>query len=508
MKLPTKLSGLTFQRFWDLHAWAGVIVGLLLHVCFFFGVCAVFYHQLHRWEDPVMHREAPASLDALAPALRVAFPAAGDAWITLPEGGVGVPTACAQSGPDAAWTCAAIDPRTGEVVAEREQLASFVYRLHFLWHDRAPFLYYVAGAAAMAMLLIVVTGLLIHWKDLLRQLHRFRRDRGQRVLWSDMHKVLGVMGTPFQLVYAFTGALMILGPFLLGAFVGPTFGGDRERAEAVALGETGGEEPPPPSGPPGAWLPLDELIARARERLPGLEPRSLELAGIGKADGTVEVEGRIPGLFHASGHVMVRGSDGAVVHVEDPAEETVVGGVRRWLYGLHYATYGGILVRGLAALLALATCLTILTGNWIWLNRRFVRTGRRGDWLLARLTVGFGSGLAVATAAVFLASRVIPLDADDRGGLEQLVFLTTWGATLGWALIAGDGLAVWRRQLVVAGVGFAATPIAAARLSDAGLFGGAPLAAIAGVDAALLAVGLACAALAWRLGRVREVPRA
>jgi hypothetical protein len=46
-----KLSRHAFTRFWDVHAWAGVAAGLVLHVMVFAGAFALFLEDLSAWQD-------------------------------------------------------------------------------------------------------------------------------------------------------------------------------------------------------------------------------------------------------------------------------------------------------------------------------------------------------------------------------------------------------------------------------------------------------------------------
>ena len=38
-----RLTSFAFKRFWDVHAWAGVITGLLVYVMFVLGAFVLFY---------------------------------------------------------------------------------------------------------------------------------------------------------------------------------------------------------------------------------------------------------------------------------------------------------------------------------------------------------------------------------------------------------------------------------------------------------------------------------
>src|SRR5690606_15505121 len=104
------------------------------------------------------------------------------------------------------WVIGWVDPTRGEFVARRERLSDFLYHLHFL---RLPFtglLELLAGVAAVALFVTIVTGLLIQLHRLLRELTQFRPAARTRTVASDLHKVLGVLGLPFQALYAFSGA--------------------------------------------------------------------------------------------------------------------------------------------------------------------------------------------------------------------------------------------------------------------------------------------------------------
>src|SRR5690606_41798316 len=57
----------------------------------------------------------------------------------------------------------------------------------------------------LALLLAIVTGLVIHWRNLPSQLLRFRAGRAAKIVWTGAHKVLGTVGLSFLLIFGFTG---------------------------------------------------------------------------------------------------------------------------------------------------------------------------------------------------------------------------------------------------------------------------------------------------------------
>ena len=502
-----KLSVHTWRTFWAYHAWGGIAVGLALHVMFVAGAVTLFLAPLQVWEEPMQHRPAGESLGSPQALLESGLSAIRDLppperlWLGVPQGSSGVARFQYSDADTGEWRAGWIDPQSGAFVPERERAATFLYKLHYLWHPALPELEYMAGFLALAFLLTVVTGLIIHLKDLIGQFYRFRPRAGRRALWSDMHKVLGVMGLPFQVLYSYTGALMVFGPVVITALTGPVFGDDHARAGNVAWNEPAGLPEP---GGPAESLPLDEILRRAREALPGFQPISFGIQGYQHEHGLVRAYGWLggEGAFRY-GNVLMDHGTGEVLHVDAPATDMASHATVRWMSGIHYVYYGGNAMRVVLALLALAGCATILSGNWLRLARR--RAGSSGrPPVLARFTAGFGAGAFVAVAALFVASRVLPLDWPGRIQAEELIFLGALAACVVWALVARRTGAVWWQQLGLAGVLMASVPVLAARLSPAGLFGGGPrISTVVAVDAAMLGCAAALVAIAWALRRAR-----
>ena len=494
MKLPAH----AWRTFWAYHAWAGVSTGLLLHVMFVAGAVTLFLAPLKVWEEPVQHRPASEAWQASPQVLLERGQAAiaelpsvpKRLWLGLPQGEAGAARFQYSDLKTGKWRAGWLDG--ARFVPERESLSTFVYHLHYLWHPALPALAWLAGFASVAFLLIVVTGVLIHVKDLVRQLVQFRPQVARRVFWSDLHKVLGVMGLPFQLLYCYTGALLVFGPVLITALDAPAKIAWNEPTQVPAVGD--------------AIRPrsLDEVLAAAKQAVPGLAPISFGMQDRGKAHALVRVYGEIRGEDGAFQHanVVIDQSTAEVIHVESPETDLASHATRRWVSGLHYTYFGGGGLRVILAMLALAASGTILSGNWIWLARRRKRGAAGRPHALARWTAGIGAGVFVAIAAMFVASRALPMELVGRAAIEQWVF---GGALIGcviWALRARDVDGVWWRQLAVAGALLVTVPVWAARVSPAGLLGGGPLVStVVAVDAGVLGAGLGLICVAWALRR-------
>jgi uncharacterized iron-regulated membrane protein len=458
-----KLSRHTFVRMWDVHAWVGVVSALVLHVMFFAGGFALFLEDLNAWQEPAP-AEGTTSQTRLLPletvvtntlAARAANPATlslgfSPAFVTLHWPVPGQPE----------WAEVRVDRRTGALVPLTSQVGELLYWLHFLYHPKAPWGMQVAGGFAVALLLALVTGVLIHIKDIVRQFHQFRPARTVRVLWSDLHKVLGVMGLPFQAMFAFTGAMLGLSALLLGAFVGPVFDGNESAAGEALWGR---DPQVKASGKLGPGLSLDQLLARAQARFPGLEVTFAQVQQRGDANAVVKFWGERRSSLFARGQLSLRASDGFVVSETFTGRDAAPGAsVLRWVVGLHYALYGGLATKLLYALLALATCLVLLSGNWIWLQRRQATHAHPGNQLLARLTLGAGGGVILATAALFLTNRLAGhlAGSELRMTAESTAFFAVWGLTAAAFCARQESRSGWVGLLRVSGVAFALVPVA------------------------------------------------
>ena len=510
MDQPTsrlRLSRHAFTRFWLAHAWAGVLTALLVYVMFFLGSVVLFYRPLTIWEEPLVQRP-PAELGSFDGLLKIAAPESEEFYLYLSNASRPLPKVGYYLPGTTLWRMWWLDVESGERIPEREKAAAFIYDLHYLWHDLTGFwLQYGAGVLVFGFLLALVTGGLIQWGRFRRQLYRFRPERERRVLWSDLHKVAGVFGLPFQLAYALTGSMMVLSPLLFELSIRPVFGGDLARAAATA-GALVEDAPELDLGPARAPLPLDELVARARAAEPRLSVESVVYHGYGHAGATVDVRGPIAGQPFGDGMVHVMAATGHVEGVETPDRESRVGTLARWIHGIHTVEYGGPLVRWLLFVLALGGCVTLLTGNWIWLERRAAAGHSRGDVLLARLTAGVGVGCFAALGALLLSSRLLSLALPNRILLEELAMAGTFALSLLAAWRTRWTAALWWRGLAFAGALLALVPVAALGHSSAGLFGAGPSHPdVLAVDTALLVAGLVLLASAAALRRHHQAAR-
>lgn len=520
-----KLRPRTFRIQWDVHAWVGVTASLLTFVIFFFGVFALFLHDIVMWEDcflrDVSQSEKGRAKDRGAfftsgepPTLQRTGASAGDVSfdrvlsaagqvVDVPSGGyVGFQpheqtSAITVYVIDRATdedTTVWVDPHRGTAALDESRLGYELYALHFFY--QLPGGLQLAGVVAVAFLVLMIGGLVLHLKDLRRQLWQFRSQSALRFSSSDAHKVLGVFGLPFGLVLAWSGALLCLNGVLAEVISKTHFDDDLERVQLLR-GET--QVNRRPAGKLQSSLPLDELVDRARHAADTRdEPSYFDMQPYG--DASAVARAFFPERPFGTKRFVVLDATTGETLANSEERSTATSNFEQFLFHLHFAEYGGRFVSLLYALLALGMCAVIITGNVVWLERRDPARAHLGNRVLERLTIGVTTGAVLGAACYFLANKLLPQGLDQRADWEVSVLWTSWAITVLTALGSGSSpRRICATTSVFAALAFASA--AAFDLGDAllaqtsfdGVFGQSLLA----VDTLLLVLGLGCLGFAY-----------
>ena len=492
------MAGLARKRLSFIRRWFGALAGAPLHVMCVTGALTLFYGPLMLWEEPFAQERS--AFGGYQSVLDAAAPPTAEFQLYLPRNDLGRPSVAFVPPGAGSWQGFWVGSEPSRRLPRREALAGFLYDAHFFWHRATGLpLQYLAGFLLIGYLLSVTSEVLLGCGGT----RGAQRVRGALVLATQAPSVL----------YAYTGALMVLGPLLVAVSVAPVFGGDSERALRVAgyFGEELAEREDPEPGPEAPALPLDDLVTAALGAEPHLVVESFSAVNYGRANGSVDVRGSVTGgtaIAMSSGRdtsVSVRTLDGRVLGVQGQRTDGATAWVARWLQGLHHTWYGGPFARTLLFALVIVGSCTFVTRQFRWLERAGQGSGRVAlpSRLLARWTLGVGSGTFVAVAALFLASRSFPLSWTSRSVAEELVFPVTLTACVGWSLLASDTVRCCARQLRLAGFTLLPVPLLAARWSNAGVFGAGPrLAQVVAVDAGLAVASVALLGAARALARL------
>lgn len=304
-------------------------------------------------------------------------------------------------------------------------LADFVNRLHYSL-ALSEFGRYVMGVVALMFGVTLVSGFAIHLPRLTRDLFALRPGSNLKLFWQDTHNAVGVLALPFHAAIALTGSVLCLG--LVAMMLFNTIAFDGRLVHEITAMRTA-----VPSGPvvavPGAPLPVDQLVARARAEVPGFAPRWIAYTRYGADDGSAEVWGESERALGSLGSVRLRLNDGVLLARQTAAARDTNHAVSSAIYGLHFGSYGGLAVRWIYFVLGVAGATLTFTGNLLWIEARRRRASAEQSMStrnVSRATVAICIGTCMGIAAAFDAALLFPsAEASTVYGLA-LVIAVLW----------------------------------------------------------------------------------
>jgi uncharacterized iron-regulated membrane protein len=351
------------RKFWKLHSWLGLFAGLGLVVLGLTGSLLVFKEDLEKWINPEIARVTPdpdgrQSLDTLLASAQQQLP---EHEITgwLPQ----------YEHPDTAdvlyvierghneWLIATLDPYTGRLLAtprdDSSTLTGWLLELHYAFFaDHAGMI--VVGLFGIVLCLLGITGVWIY-REFWKHVFLLRWGRSTRILFSDLHKFIGITTVVFQLILGFTGAY-----WNLTHVIGHWIHGD----------------PPQPVIADRLYAPdlsLEGIARDAHERIPGFRANFISLPSDPAAPtvtlwGAIEPRGNFTGPYGTN-------------LVYDPVTQqhqstTDLRQQSAWsrfvdaFTPLHFGTFGGLWSKILWSLGGLTPGILAVSGFVIWQCRR------------------------------------------------------------------------------------------------------------------------------------------
>lgn len=496
-----------------LHTWSGVLLGGVLFAVFWMGTLSVFDREIDRWMMPdtrLPPAPQPLSLDRIARAVLPEVPAKASQWrVDLPTERTPLLRFTYKAGADEA-PVRQLDPASLAFLPEPGTkggsgfIFPFHYGLHLKWNDLGK---WIVGVAAMAMLVLLVSGVIIH-KKIFIQFFTFRPHKSLQRGSLDLHNLTGVLGLPFHFVITLSGLIIFLAMYFPQAHWA-VFGSGKD-AKAAFTAEAYGKFSRPKAKAPGTLASLDAMAARAEKEWAGGRPYFVRVWNPGDANSYVELRRSYArDVTMNLDQIFFDAASGAVLHRFE-AESVMT--VQRFISGVHFVQFEHWPLRWLYFLAGLSGCALIATGFLFWLESRRARHAKRG-WLgvtiVEGIAVGGITGIMLATLALFAANRLLPQNAslagEDRAALEMWAFFMTWLVSFGHAWWRRR--AAWREQAWAISVAAVACVLLNAittgdhplRAASKGLW------AVAGMDLMLLA---AAALAAYAAKRMASAPAA
>ncbi|MEM6845492.1 MAG: PepSY-associated TM helix domain-containing protein [Bacteroidota bacterium] len=242
-----KLKGLknrAYHVMFHTHMVAGIVISFALFVIFYAGAFSLFRYELAQWENPFLRKEYQEEMDIDKALEKVdsiyAIDQRKNIFIQLPSRLNPTVTVSARSANTPADTTKStyfqtrVSPSLEVMNAEkgRTTVADTMYHLHY-FAQLGLIGQFTAGFVGLFFLFAIVSGVLIHWSKLLTRFYAFVREGQWKVIWTNAHTVLGIIGLPFQIMYAVTGAFFGLVAFVILLYV---IIGKQDMGEAEAQG--------------------------------------------------------------------------------------------------------------------------------------------------------------------------------------------------------------------------------------------------------------------------------
>ncbi|PXV60498.1 Uncharacterized iron-regulated membrane protein [Dyella jiangningensis] len=406
------MKATTLRTFQTVHTWTGLLAGFALFVAFYAGALTVFHDDIAAWQNPPWRAVADADvpMDTLIERLLAHHPDARDDFgIVLPRDSSHAAYAYWQA-KDGSRFATASEVEAPRADAGENELADFVYALHDSLGLPVVGLY-LMGIVSVLYGLALLSGLLIHLPQLVKDLFAMRVGRNIKRLWQDAHNAIGVISLPFHVIFAVTGALFCLFTLTLAALNTVAFDGKLFEAFARATQTT---PTVTASGTPATMLSTDALIERARTEalkngVTTFEPDYMHFVHYGDRNAVAEVRGLSQHTLGSYGTVAMSAHDGTVLATYVGDRYSLNGISYASLFGLHFGSFGGRTVQWLYFILGLAGAFLFYSGNLLWIESR--RKRRHLDQpfktqVMARATVGVCIGTCLAITGAFVATWI------------------------------------------------------------------------------------------------------
>ncbi|MAU72037.1 MAG: hypothetical protein CML04_08065 [Pseudozobellia sp.] len=309
---------------------------------------------------------------------------------------------------------------------ENYGLGEFLYRLHFL--DQIPYPYgrYLSGFVALFFLFAIFTGIYVHWDKIISNFYLFRPWAKLKTLWTDTHTALGLIGFPFQFVYAVTGAFFLLKGILILPTVMTLYGGDQNALfEDLEYSHPEFEYTYKPlNGVPS----VNQLIDQTLADWPNYNLSEVHIFNYGDANMHVALSGQLDykDKFSGYGYRIYRLEDEKIVDERIPKENNrYLDGVKNVLFRLHLGDYGGFGLRLVSFWLGIVSCIVILSGIMIWLvardKKHIPEKRRKFNAAVANIYMAICLSMLPVTAFTFI---VVKIYGADKGLIFKSYFLS------------------------------------------------------------------------------------
>lgn len=413
----------TYNILFHTHTVSGIVISVALYVIFFAGSFSFFRDEIINWErnhTVELTEDLQLDFDTALDSLNATTSLKGrDIELSKHyiEQNIGISISASKDSliPKAenVGKYLVLDTKTysQSTYTNSYTLGEFLYRVHFFAQLYYPIGYYLAGFVAFFFLFAIITGIIIHWNKIVPNFYTFRPLAKLKTLWTDAHTTLGVIGLPFQFVYAVTGAFFMIKALLIAPNVLLLYKGD----DTKFYKDLGYAHPEIEytNTPLATDFSINTYIEKTKQLWPDFNITHVHIFNYGDSNMHVQTEGQLnyDTKFTAPGQALYQVKTGALISKKDPyLKASYIDGVKNVLYRLHYGDYAGFALRIISFILGIISCLVIISGVMIWLVARDKKTlpdkKRRFNETVVRIYLAICLSMYPITALSFIAVKL------------------------------------------------------------------------------------------------------
>lgn len=376
------MSKRNYNVFFNMHTVSGIVISVALYVIFFAGAFAFFKDEIKIWQEgtAISHterkdvnfdailKEFDTKYDLLGRDIRLNFGDESDEISVFMS--ASKDSLASEKGKKSHFFYKNIISKKENTYAENYSLGEFLYRLHFLDQIPYPIGRYLSGFVAFFFLFAIVTGVIVHWKKIISNFYSFNPKVILKRVWTDAHTALGVIGLPFQFMFAVSGTYFILGILVLvpANFL---YNGDRAKLMTDLR----------PSRKSYEWtvksdqknIPsFNAFVTKTEKKWNDFTVTRGFIKNYGGENMKYIINGELKTdkRFIGVGSVVYDAYSGAIESEKNPNVLSYVED-SQFIFGrLHFANFGGYPLKIIYFILALITCFVIITGVLIWIEAR------------------------------------------------------------------------------------------------------------------------------------------
>ena len=477
--------------FFNVHTVSGIVISVALYVIFLAGAFALFQNNINNWEinerkqkisaaldyDRILYETAKKGHQMYGRDLSISLRENDGEYIGLfsrpPANKIPGDSLKQLSKEDSANYVTSTAPinyiintKTYELIkpdpdnGPQQRIGRLLTRLHYFQQIPTVGLY-LSGLVSLFFLFAIVTGVIVHWRKIISNFFTFRLRSSVKNLWTDAHTALGVLGLPFQFMYAVTGAFFGLGivvlPFAMLVF------GDVNKATEVLLPARKTYEL---SGESDQHVSINPLMAKILADIPAedIETFQVNVKSYGDQNAHLDVLIGIKTKQDFSGQdfTSYRLTDGELAEKETYRESSFKTASINYFIKLHFGSFGGYFVKGVYFLLAILTCFVIISGVMVWLVAREKKAyahKAKFNRNVGALYLGACLGLYPSIALLFIVAKVLPMEMSGRFDLVNYVFFGFWLAYTLYAVIIKNYFKINKHALLLSAIMGLAIPI-------------------------------------------------